>query len=585
MSLDVSAPTPTLRDQEMRAGGFQTLVAAVDYAGEFETGFNIYSRSGALVESLSYRRLRAEAVRGAHRFVASGYLPGDRIGITASTDVEFISSFFAAQYAGLVPVPLPLPTPFTSVETYKSHLSRMAESADLAAAFVTRSVMPAIARHGDFRGPVPLTSLDELPAAGPTDLPKPDPESVAYLQFSSGSTRFPVGVAVTHRAINENCTAIIRHGLQIVPDDRAVSWLPLYHDMGLVGFVIVPLACQGSADLIPTSAFVQRPSIWMTILSANRATISYSPTFGYDLVRQRAEQIDADVDLSSWRVAGIGGDMINARLIKAFAETFARMGFNRSAVTASYGMAEASLGLSMTIGQGLQTEAVDADLLEQNTICVAVPGATKRQKELVKCGKVLPGFELQIRDARGRVLGDREVGKIVVRGHSLMAGYYNQREATAAVLTDDGWFDTGDLGYLDDGDVVVTGRSKDLIIVKGRNLWPQDMEAELEEVSDELRRGDVAAFAIGDDQDTRIVVLIHSRSRDTQRQQQIVEAATKRLRMSFGVEARIVLVPPKTIPHTSSGKLSRARAKQMFENGQIDPLMQNQLANVDAIAG
>jgi fatty-acyl-CoA synthase len=406
-------------------------------------------------------------------------------------------------------------------------------------------------------------------AAAETDLPGADPDGLCYLQFSSGSTRFPLGVAVTHKALMANVSAIGVHGLKVAPADRAVSWLPLYHDMGLIGFFLSPMACQVSLDLLPTAAFVRRPLLWLDLMSRNGASVSYSPTFGYELCARRAETMSLEgLDLSNWRAAGIGGDMIRPGVMNAFAERFAAAGFDPSAFVASYGMAEATLALSFApLDRGLKAERLDMDVLERDQIASKANGSASRPREFALCGPALPGHELKVRDPDGRPLPERRIGRIFARGPSLMQAYFGQPEETRRVLSADGWLDTGDLGYLSHGEIVITGRAKDLMIVNGRNVWPQDLEWTAEAEAAALRSGDVAVFSVPGEGEETVVALVQCRTSDPEAREKLRTDIAGCLRLRHGVETEVVLAPPHSLPKTSSGKLSRSRAKAMYQSG------------------
>jgi len=565
-------PTPTAPDRAFRPPDFATITQALDYAAEVDTGVNIYSPRGELVEALPYRVLREDAVRLGRGLLAAGLKPGDRVGLIADTDGDFIRAFFACQYAGLVPAPLPLPAPFGGRATYVEHIGRMLTSAGASAAFGPASLKEWLEEAGqglDLKVCGYIGDLDT--ASGPGELPGADRDGLSYLQFSSGSTRFPLGVAVTHRALMANVSAIGRHGLKVGPQDRAMSWLPLYHDMGLIGFFLSPMACQVSLDLLPTAAFVRRPLLWLDLISRNRSTISYSPTFGYELCARRAETMSLDgLDLSTWRAAGIGGDMIRPHVMAAFAERFAPAGFDSSAFVASYGMAEATLALSFApLGRGLRTQTLDVDVLEREQRAAEPRRDAGRTRDFALCGPSLPGHELAVRGQDGAVLPEHVVGRIYARGPSLMRAYFGQPEETASVLSADGWLDTGDLGYVAGGEIVITGRAKDLIIVNGRNVWPQDLEWTAEAEAPALRSGDVAVFSIAGDGEERVVALVQCRTGDPQTRDALVTTVAGALRLRHGVEAEVVLVPAHALPRTSSGKLSRSRAKSLFQSGAL----------------
>lgn len=411
--------------------------------------------------------------------------------------------------------------------------------------------------------------LADLPEDAGAALPTITPEDPCYLQFSSGSTRTPTGVLVRHKALMANCVAITRDGLQVRASDRAISWLPLYHDMGLIGFLLSPLSCQMTVDLLPTGAFVRRPLLWIDLIGRNKATIAYSPTFGYELCARRVQgQSLENYNLSHWRSAGLGGDMIRMPPLKAFVEAFAPAGFSDKAFVASYGMAEATLALSMApLGKGLRAETLDVERLERDALAVDAPEGSERARDFARCGPALPDHFLEVRGDDGQVLPERGVGRIFAKGPSVMSAYFANPEETARVLAADGWLDTGDIGFKIDGEIVITGRAKDLIILNGRNIWPQDLEWTADNEIDGLRSGDVCAFAIPAEPEDEVVVLVQARGGDADSRAALRESVATLLRTRHGVEAKVKLVGAHALPQTSSGKLSRSKAKTAYLAG------------------
>ena len=565
-------PTPTAPHRRFRAADFATITEALDFAATGETGVNIYSPRGELSEAIPYSRLREEAIELGRRLLASGLLPGDRVGLVAETDGDFIRSFFACQYARLVPAPMPLPAPFGGRQAYVEHIRRMLQSAGARAALGPEALAEWMREAADglnleIAGSLADVTLETTPG----DLPGADPDGLSYLQFSSGSTRFPLGVAVTHKALMANVFAITNYGLKVQPQDRAVSWLPLYHDMGLIGFFLAPLGGQCSLDLLPTAAFVRRPLIWLDLISRNKGSVSYSPTFGFELCARRAETLNLEgLDLSSWRAAGIGGDMIRPQVLRGFVDRFTPTGFDPRAFVASYGMAEATLALSFApLEAGLRAQCLDVDALEHDQVAAAPSNGSRRVREFALCGPPLPGHELEVRGDAGQPLGEGQVGRIYARGPSLMRAYFGQPEETARVLSEDGWLDTGDLGYFSQGEIVITGRAKDLIIVNGRNVWPQDLEWTAEAEAGALRSGDVAVFSVPSEGEETVVALVQCRTSDPEAREKLRTDIAGCLRLRHGIETEVVLTPPHSLPKTSSGKLSRSRAKAMYQAGQF----------------
>ncbi|MDO9461105.1 MAG: fatty acyl-AMP ligase [Alphaproteobacteria bacterium] len=573
------APSASSGGGIYRPADFATLTQALDYAAQGQAGLNFYSGKGDLLEALNYSDLRGQAQSLARRMRNAGLDAGERVAIIAETDGNFARAFFACQYAGLVPVPMPLPMAFGGKAGYISHIRRMIESAGASAALCPEALreMTLEATNGLALKAVGALEVFDLYADDGALLPDVTPDQLSYLQYSSGSTRFPLGVAVTQKALLSNCRAITAHGLKIVASDRCVSWLPFYHDMGLVGFLLVPVATQMSVDYVSTREFARRPLVWPTLISRNGGTLSFSPSFGYDLCARRGASgaRPANLDLSRWRVAGIGGDMIRDSVMSHFAESFAHSGFRRQAFVASYGMAEATLAISFApLATGIETDNIDLDQLETSAIATSVKSngngnGSKRSRNFVFCGPVLPGHDLEIRDPAGNVLGERQAGRVMVRGPSLMREYFGNQEETSRALSADGWLDTGDLGYLSGGALVITGRSKDLILVNGRNVWPQDLEWAVEHEVDGLRSGDVAAFSVDEAAAERVVLLAHCRKTSEIDREGLRQAIIETIRAKAGLDCEVMLVAPHSLPQTSSGKLSRTQARELYLAGEV----------------
>ncbi|MBS1003831.1 fatty acyl-AMP ligase [Acetobacter thailandicus] len=566
-------PVPSSSGQPRRYGDFPTFPAALDYAAQGDAGLNIYSGKGLLLEALPYKKLRNQAVQTAQRLLGTGLKPGDKVAIIADSDGDFARIFFGCQYAGLVAAPLPLPVAFAGKEAYLATLRGMISSAEAKAVIIPDVI-------ADWTSDI-IGGLDLVFAGSPTELfdrpafdtalPEIETEALSYLQFSSGSTRFPMGVCVSQRSGMANAMSIARDGLQVrQTGDRCVSWLPLYHDMGLVGFFLTPMTCQLTVDLLPTREFARRPHVWLDLISRNRGTLSYSPSFGYELCARRAPA--AGLDLSSWRVAGIGGDMIRPHVLAEFAECFAPAGFDAHSFEASYGMAETTLAISFApLGTGIETDTIDLDILESEGVATPPTHTSTTTRTFVLCGRVLPGHAMEVRDQNGEALPDRKVGTIFVHGPSLMDGYYRHPEETRNVLDEQKWLNTGDLGYMLNGQVVVTGRAKDLIIINARNIWPQDLEWSAETHLQALRSNDVAVFAVEKDNKEHIVALIQCRATDPEKRAALQSEAVSLFRRLHGLDVAVTLVPPRALPQTSSGKLTRAKARTMFLNGEFTP--------------
>ena len=402
-------------------------------------------------------------------------------------------------------------------------------------------------------------------------LPQLSADDICYLQYSSGSTRFPHGVTVTHRALLNNLAGH-SHGMQVVDSDRCISWLPWYHDMGLVGCFLSVIANQMSVDYLRTDDFARRPLAWLDLISRNAGTsLSYSPSFGYDICARRISsqsQVADRFDLSRWRIAGNGADMIRPDVMQGFVDAFGPAGFKARAFMPSYGLAEATLAVTlMPPGEGIKVELVAEERLSGTPRDLARPA---RYRAIVNCGKPLRDMALEIRGPGGATLADHHIGKVWCKGPSIMHSYFRDDANTAECLVD-GWLDTGDMGYLADGYLFIVGRAKDMIIVNGKNHWPQDIEWAVEQLPG-FHQGDIAAFAIETDSgEETAAVLVHCRVSDPVERQRLHTAIRDKVRAITGMNCLVELVPPRTLPRTSSGKLSRAKAKKLYLSGEIAP--------------
>lgn len=566
--------TPTRDDLPMRRSDFATLVEALDYAARGAKGYNFHDARADLVRAYPYAELAADARHRACRLVAHGVKPGERIALIAETGADFAAAFFGVVCAGALPVPLPLPTSFGGREAYVEQLRVQLTSCDPALLLSPPGLLAMAQQAAD--GLCPAHDWAWFSADAPiVALPQARPDDIAYLQYSSGSTRFPKGVAVTHRALLANLA-----GHAICTDaragDRVISWLPWYHDMGLVGCMLAPLANQVSVDYLATEDFARRPLSWLTLISRNPdASLSYSPTFGYDICARRISPsipVAERYDLSRWRVAGNGADMIRPEVMQAFVDAFAPAGFKASAFLPSYGLAEATLAVTiMPVGQGIQCDLIDERTLSGAADPRADQRLPTRYRAIVNCGRALPGLAIEIRDDAGCVLPDRRIGRVFVRGLGVMAGYFRDPQATAAALSPDGWLDTGDMAYMKDASLYIVGRAKDMIIINGKNHWPQDIEWAIEQLPG-FKAGDIAAFSITTPSGEEApAVLVQCRTSDNDERIRLRDAIRTKVKAITGMSCVVELVPPRTLPRTSSGKLSRSKARLQYLSGEIQP--------------
>lgn len=566
-------PTPTADDLPRRFADFNTVGEALDYAAKGQRGFNFYDARATLVRVYPYSELQADAINAAHRLITAGIKPGDRVALIADTEPQFCALFFGAVYAGALPVPLPLPTSFGGKESYIDQIGVQLDSCDPAILLYPDEIEEMASAAGQSRD-IASTGWDKFGETSVVagDLPQSSPDDIAYLQYSSGSTRFPHGVAVTHKALLHNLGSH-SHGMLVDQDDRCVSWLPFYHDMGLVGCFLSMIANQVSTDYLKTADFARRPLSWLDLISRNQGTsCSFSPTFGYEICARRIgsqSNVQERFDLSRWRVAGNGADMIRPDVMQRFTDAFAPAGFDAKAFLPSYGLAEATLAVTlMPPGEGMQVELVEETELSGER--QGDGSRPKRYRAIVNCGKPVRDTLIEIRQEDSGVLPEKAVGKVWMKSPAVMVGYYRDQDSTDACMVG-GWLDTGDMGYLSDGYLYIVGRAKDMIIINGKNHWPQDIEWAVEQLPG-FKAGDIAAFAIttpGGDETP--AVLVQCRTSDEIERLRLRDEIRDKVRAITGMNCVVELVPPRTLPRTSSGKLSRAKARNLYLSGDIQP--------------
>jgi fatty-acyl-CoA synthase len=543
--------------------GRTTVGSALERAAATSRGLHIVEHDGRTL-ALTYGALRQDALNIGGALLALELHPGDRVALVMPEVSEFIRAFFGITAAGLVPVPLVPPAQAGDVATFTRQSRHVLAAARVAAVVTSTEVAPLVSLHASGPRIVPLDALrggPALQAAAPVD-----PDAIALLQFTSGSTAAPKGVVLSHANLDANIHAILT-ALGTTPSDVGVSWLPLHHDMGLIGMLLSGVFSANDMVLISPVLFLKRPSVWLACISEYHGTVSFAPNFAYELCLRRIKPSQVEsLDLSSWRVAGCGAEPIRPDTLTAFAERFAPAGFRPSSLMPSYGLAEHSLAVTFSRG-GLKVDTIDAARLVDDSRAVPAGAGAASAVRVVSCGRPFPGHAVEIVDDRGRRLPDRSIGQIVARGASVMRGYFDNAAATAETLRQQ-WLYTGDLGYLAGGELFVCGRTKDLIIRHGRKYHPPDLEAAITDLRGIPLSG-VVVFGISHvDEADEVVAVLEARA--SGRSDDLEDRVRRRVRETAGLELdRVLVTPPGTIPRTTSGKVRRAETRARLEAGTL----------------
>jgi fatty-acyl-CoA synthase len=484
-----------------------------------------------------------------------------------------VLSFVAAAVAGVVPVPIYPRASFKAKNAYVDTVAHIVKTSGAKALLTTETTKPVVddvfLKNPSLARLLTTEQVNALPG-GSHQLPDVAASDLCFLQFTSGSTAMPKGVMVTHGNLVANARAFLGPtGVGATLDDLTVTWLPLYHDMGLIGFVLGAIVCSVPTLVMPTEAFGRRPNVWMETLSQTRATLTFAPNFAYALATKRARDKDLEgLDLSRVRLAGCGAEPINPKVMREFGERFARVGFRPDALLPAYGMAEATLAITFhPRNTPWRSDLVDVASMQRGHAVPSAPDAAPGSAiELVSCGVAFPQHELKIVDETGASLPERRVGEIWTRGPSVTHGYFDNPAATSESWTDD-WLHTGDLGYLADGNLYVCGRLKDLIIIRGANFYPQDLEWSVSELEG-VRRDNVVAFSVQRNGEETLIVCAEGNSTDAAALRKSI--ATKITEVSGITVGHVAVVRLGSLPKTSSGKVQRRRTKILFETGELE---------------
>ncbi|MFF2027045.1 fatty acyl-AMP ligase [Streptomyces sp. NPDC058171] len=589
---DDGRAVPEGRDAMVRSDSIIDVVRTHARCRPDDTAFSFVA-SGAsgsdISRELTYGELDSAAAATGSMLLDS-CVAGDRVLLSCPPGPEFLASFLGCLYAGLVAVPAPLPS---GGKGQQARVNGMLASSGAAAVLTDGESFDTV--HDWASAPardVTCVAAERTARPGARDGFEPaavDPDGLAFLQYTSGSTSDPRGVMVSHRNLVENL-ALIQRSYEVPDGARVGGWLPPYHDMGLMGTLLLPLFIGGQAFVMTPSAFLRRPRLWLEVIDRHGVAFSPAPNFAYDLcVRRVSAEQAAALDLSRWRWAVNGAEPVQESTVRSFAEHFAPAGLRPEAVCPSYGMAETTLFVSGSAGSSAPVVTrVDGGRFERNQFVPA--GESGELRTVVGSGPVSDGFDLRIVDpASSRELPDGEVGEIWLRGPSVTLGYWNlaeETERTFRAYTAEGtgpFLRTGDLGVRHHGELYVTGRIKEVLILNGRNVYPQDIERGAREQHLACADGFGAAFTVDPGGGERIVLVQEIRSRETDGDvlrtvaREVMAGLSKSLGMPVG---NVVFVKPGGVLRSTSGKVQRVAMRRQFQEGALSPILEELDARV-----
>ena len=524
---------------------------------------------------ISYGRLYKRSQEIAAGLIAAGLKPGDTVAIMLPTCADFFYAFFGVALAGGIAVPIYPPARPKQIEEYVQRQLAILRNAEVKflISFDRAKIVADVMRLG-LPSLIEVVTADELAGRGRGfNGPWPETSEIFFIQYTSGSTGNPKGVTLTHANVLANVRGI-GEAVQATPHDVVVSWLPLYHDMGLIGSWLFSVYHAHPITVMSPLDFLSRPERWLWAMSDSGGTLCPAPNFSFDLCAAKISDAALEnVDLSRWRIAINAGEPVLASTLESFAKRFGPSGFQPEAYVPCYGLAESSVALTFpAINRRPVIDVIDRTAFERHGI--ATPATAEKERKFLRFvanGQALRLHEIKVVDDAGNLVAERVRGRIFFRGPSRTAGYYRNPEASRAVIDAEGWMDSGDLGYQAGGELYVTGRLKDVIIKSGHNIIPQDVEAAAAEVEG-IRKGCVAAFGSVDAQagTERLIVVAETRVTDEAERTRIKHDITENVTAKVGMPPDVVqLAPPHAVPKTSSGKIRRNETRQLYESGRI----------------
>ncbi len=553
-----------------------TLVEVLDWqaqANPDRTYLYLYGSEDRVEAELSFAAVQQGARAVAGGLLALGLQPRETVAIMLPTSIAYIHTFFGILLAGGIPVPIYPPVRPSQLEEHlRRHVRLLANAQVVMLITLPAAALIAHLLQAQVAGLRQVVTPEALPQPGPGWNPLAvRPGDIAFLQYTSGSTGDPKGVILSHANLLANIRAMVER-VQAGSADIFVSWLPLYHDMGLIGAFLATLYCGASLVLLSPLSFLARPTRWLWAIHRHRGTLSAAPNFAYELcLRSASERGLEGLDLSSWRMALNGAEPVNTATLERFIHRFAAYGFRATAMAPVYGLAECSVGLALQPpDRGLVIDRIQRSVFLRTSQALPAAAATSDVLTLASCGQPLSGHRIRIVDEQGRELPERREGRLEFQGPSCTSGYFRNPEATRQ-LFHDGWLDSGDRAYLVGNDVYITGRIKDLIIRGGRNFYPYELEDAVGRIAG-IRQGGVAVFASATAAAAteRLVIVAETRhtaatERETLRQR--IQGMAVEL---LGAPADdVALVPPHSVLKTSSGKIRRNAIRERYERGAL----------------
>lgn len=529
--------TPTSNNVlPFKTSGFSNLTNALEYAAKGNTGFNFYNAQAQLEQVLSYSGLLDQSLRIAHCLLMLGLKRGDHLPVIAETRAEFLILFYACQYLGIIICPFPMFASVAERETFATKTLYMANLTNAKFLIASQSLINAFFTKNTDN--LKVMSFEQLTQEAQSSMLLTDStqfspikeNTVAFMQFSSGSTSKPKGIRIYDHDVCEHVRIVLEEVMKLRAEDRSLSWLPFYHNMGLIGFIIASVNGQRSVDCFSPFTFIGQPSLWLKLMSRNKTAITYAPMFAYQLaIKAFTDELTNDLDLSTLRVAGIGGDAIHLDTMKKFHHLYKPYGFEFDRFLPSYGMTEAILAISAKRAG----ESVVVDHYENKT--------------LVSCGRSLPGYQLTINNANP--VSGRLVGNICFKNNAKTDTLLGNLD------TDNGFIDTGDIGYLHEDNLFILGRQKDVILIRGRNIWAEDIKSYLTSNNSGLTADNIVVSSIEIDKEEKLVVMLQFN--DLSQIQGIEKQLKTQISQQFNLAADIVFV--NELPLNPSGKIVRDR--------------------------